>query len=158
MISGLRRGRQRRSRLRTGSVELVCVGHRRPARSLLEKAEFAARLAPHVGLGVAAGDQERGDQRGDAGRGDIGHRHVDPLPQHPRLEQATRLQAGGAHLAVIAPPGVRAGGPGLRHPHPQQHTHAPHAREASGQAPAGHRPPGGHSPRVRPPRAGRRPW
>ena len=61
-------------------------------------------------MGVAASDQDRGDQHSDAGTGDIGHRHVDPLHKRPGLEQATRLHAGSAHLTVIGPPGVRADG------------------------------------------------
>ena len=74
---------ERRSRLRTGPIELVSGGHGGPSCALLEEAEFAARLALHGGMGVAASDQDRGDQQGDAGRGDIGHRHVDPLPPTP---------------------------------------------------------------------------
>ena len=119
---------ERRSRLRTGPIELVSGGHGGPSCALLKEAEFAAHLALHGGMGVAASDQDRGDQHGDAGRGDIGHRYVDPLPQLPGLEQATRLQAGHAHLTVI--------GPGTWRPHPQQQNHARHCREASGQTPA----------------------
>ena len=45
-------------------------------------------------MGVAASDQDRGDQQGDAGRGDIGHWHVDPLPTAAR-PAARRLRGSG---------------------------------------------------------------
>lgn len=135
-----------RSRLGTGPLEdswlrvrvfqKLRLRHRCPTGSLLEKTEFATLPTAHAGLGVAALQQESGDQGCGPGRGDVSHRHIDPLPQHPRLEQTTRLEAGGSHLAVVGLPGGRAGGSRPWRHHPQQQNHSPRTRHASDQAPS----------------------
>ena len=71
---------ERRSRLRTGPIELVSGGHGGPSCALLEEAEFAARLALHGGMGVAASDQDRGSWP-------VPRSEPTPAPRSPPAEQ-----------------------------------------------------------------------